>query len=414
MDVEGPALLQIAPRFNQPPTSGAQYRTLYLASRLARHMAVTHVGFRPPGGAEAAIPDDPNHRFVPVPRGGSYRFRDLLRGALGSVPFSVLNYTRPEMSAAIERLCRKQHFDIAVLEGIHLGGYLSLLRSVDSRPAVVCDWHNVESEILERYSKNARSAARSLYARSAARSLERYERWFVNQCDMHVVVSERDSDVLVRRYATRAPVVVVENGIPLDYFSASDGTARERFRVLFSGAMDYHANVEAVVWFAREAWPAIRAATPRAVFTIVGRNPAPAVRVLAAQPGIEVTGTVPDVRPYYREAMVAIVPLRVGGGTRIKILEAMAAGVPVVSTGLGAEGLAAAPGEHYVLADSSRELIAAVTDLLGNPVKAARMSSAARDLIRRRYDWAPLGDQLAEHLLGLVKAISYKTVSYKQ
>lgn len=404
-----PALLQIAPRFNRTPTSGAEYRTLYLASRLARHMAVTHVGFRPPGASEASVPDEPNHRSVAVPRDLSYRVQDLLRGVFGPVPFPVLSYTRAEMSAAILELSRLQRFDIVLLESVHLGGYLSLLRSLDSRPPVVCDWHNVESEILERYGRSARGPMRRTYARLTAKRLERYERWFVSQCDMHVVVSERDGEMLRRRCGGRVPIVVVENGVPLEYFSREDGQARERFRVLFSGAMDYHANVEAITWFAAEAWPAIRAAAPHAVLTIVGRNPAPAVRALAGQPGIEVTGTVPEVRPYYEEALVAVAPLLVGGGTRIKILEAMAAGVPVVSTALGAEGLAAVPGEHYLLADSSREMIAAVAGLLGDRGRAARLAAAGRDLVRQHYDWAALGDRLAEALLQMLsKAASHE------
>ena len=397
-----PSLLQIAPRFCQPPTSGAEYRCLYLAARLSRQMAVTHVGFRSPEAAPPSIPDSPAHRFIGVPRPGSYRMQDLVRGALGSVPFTVLNYSRPAMSETIARLFREQSFDIAVLEGIHLGGYLTQVRSAECRPAVVCDWHNVESEILHRYSLAAHGPVRKFYARVAAGRLERYERWFVSQCDLHVVVSERDRDALVHRYGATAPVVVIENGVPLEYFSdAGESVQTRRFRVLFSGAMDYHANVEAALWFASEMWPVIFSADPEAVFTIVGRNPTPEVRALAGQPGIEVTGTVPDVRPYYREAAVAVVPLRIGGGTRIKILEAMAAGVPVISTTLGAEGLAAEPGEHYALADSTDQMRASLQSLLRDSQQAARLIAAGRDLIRRRYDWATLGDQLAGHLLGL-------------
>jgi polysaccharide biosynthesis protein PslH len=399
-----PVLLQVAPRFCQPPTSGAEYRCLYLASRLSRHMPVTHVGFRLPGAPERTIPDTPAHRFIPVPRPDSYRPQDLVRGVVGPVPFTVLNYTRTVMSRTLQELFRTQRFDIAVLEGVHLGGYLSLLRSADCRPLVVCDWHNVESEILDRYSATASGPLRKLYARIAARQLERYERWFVNQCDMHVVVSERDRDSLVHRYGSTKPVVVVENGVPLDYFACGEGLAAggARFRVLFSGAMDYHANVEAAGWFASAVWPEVQRAMPDAVFTIVGRNPAPAVRALAERPRVEVTGTVPDVRQYYREAAVAVVPVRVGGGTRIKILEAMAAGVPVVSTGLGAEGLAAKPGEHYVAADSAEQMSAAVIGLLRAPDECVRLASRAAGLIRQQYDWALLGDQLAEHLAGLL------------
>jgi len=396
-----PSLLQVAPRFCQPPTSGAEYRCLYLASGLARQMAVTHVGFLPPGAAVPSFSNWPSHRFVPVPRDGAYRPIDLLRGAVGPMPFSVLNYTRAGMNRRLAELLVRERFDIAVLEGVQLGGYLSLLRSAESRPAVVCDWHNVESEILARYSQDARGAHRRLYARLAAARMERYERWFVNQCDMHVVVSARDRDALVHRYGATVPVVVIENGVPLEHFSAVDaqGAPTARFRVLFSGAMDYHANVEGARRFAEEVWPRVRAAVPSAVFTIMGRNPVPAVQALAGMPGVEVTGTVTDVRPYYRESLVAVVPLYVGGGTRIKILEAMAARVPVVATSLGAEGLAAAPGEHYRLADSPQEMGEAVIGVLQKPEEAARLASAAREFVARRHDWSVLADELAANLL---------------
>ena len=328
---------------------------------------------------------------------------DLLRGAVGRVPFSVLNYTRAEMREAIAGLMKEAPFDIVLLEGVHLGEYLPMLRSSAARPAVVCDWHNIESEILQRYSQSPAPWARRQYARQAARKLSNYERWFVNQCDMHIVVSDRDRDTLLQ-YGARVPVVVIENGVPTDHFSLHGAATRgepPRSRVVFTGAMDYHANIEAVTTFAREVWPELHAAAPQLVFTIVGRNPSAGVCTLADTPGIEVTGMVPDVRPYYAGAVAAVMPLRVGGGTRIKILEAMAAGVPVVSTSLGAEGLTAIPGTHYVLADSSSQMVAALQDLLRDPTRTAQMAAAARDFVRRRHDWAQLGDRLAQHLLAL-------------
>jgi glycosyltransferase involved in cell wall biosynthesis len=321
---------------------------------------------------------------------------------MGRVPFSVLNYTRRAMRETIARLQAETPFDIVQLEGIHLGEYLPLVRSGSPHAVVACDWHNIESEILHRYSQSAAGWARRQYARHAAGKLAQYERDFVNQCDLHVVVSERDRDTLLE-YGARVPVVIIENGVPPEHFSLpveAAGAGTPRFRVVFTGAMDYHANIDAVTTFAREVWPKLHAAAPQLVFTIVGRKPAPAVCVLSGREGIEVTGMVPDVRPYYGEAVAAVIPLRVGGGTRIKILEAMAAGVPVVSTTVGAEGLAAVPGTHYVRADSNTEMIAAFEGLLHDPEMAAAMAKAARDFVRR-HDWAYLGDRLAEQLLAL-------------
>ena len=403
-----PALLQIAPRFCAHPTAGAEFRNLCLGARLARYMDVTHVGFLTADASDpGSLPPEnhqPNHRFVAVPRGGSYRITDLLRGAVGHVPFSALNYTRAGMRDTLTRLLQETHFDIAVIEGVHLGEYVPLLRSAATPPAVVCEWHNIESEILLRYSRGAAGWMHRRYADHAAKRLARYERWLVNKLDMHVVVSERDRATLIE-YGVRVPVVVIENGVPFDRFSGLEHlSGASRFRVIFTGAMDYHANVEAVTTFAEDVWPSIHAAAPQLVFTIVGRNPSAAVRALAGEAAIEVTGQVPDVRPYYGEAVAAVMPLRVGGGTRIKILEAMAAKVPVISTAIGAEGLAATPGTHYVLADSSRQMLEALQNVLQDPAKTARMTEAARDFVRQHHDWAMLGDRLAQHLLALHQA----------
>jgi len=167
--------------------------------------------------------------------------------------------------------------------------------------------------------------------------------------------------------------------------------------VLYVGSMDYHANIDAVEVFARAAWPGIHEAAPELVFTVAGRAPSQGLRErLGRVPGVEVTGTVPDVRPYYREAAVVVVPLRVGGGTRIKILEAMAAGVPVVSTLLGAEGLLIRPGEDFLPAETGEDFRDGVLRLWRDSRLARRLTESARELVRRQYDWSITGRALRE------------------
>jgi glycosyltransferase involved in cell wall biosynthesis len=155
--------------------------------------------------------------------------------------------------------------------------------------------------------------------------------------------------------------------------------------------MDYHANIDGALNFAREVWPQVRERQPNLVFTIVGRDPPPEVRELERMPGIEVTGTVADVRPYYREALVAVVPLNVGGGSRLKILEAMAAGTPVVSTTLGAEGLEVRSGENILIADRKEQLVAAILSVVENESQRRGLQAGGRALISDRYDWSRLG-----------------------
>jgi glycosyltransferase involved in cell wall biosynthesis len=163
--------------------------------------------------------------------------------------------------------------------------------------------------------------------------------------------------------------------------------------LLFVGSMDYHANADAVTFFAQNAWPAISKKFPSLKFVIVGRSPGREVRMLASDK-IQVTGTVDDVRPFYANALAVIVPLRVGGGTRLKILEAMAAGVPVISTTIGAEGILAQHGREIFLADSTEQTIDALELLVRDPALWRSMAEAGRLLATKHYDWASIGDRL--------------------
>jgi glycosyltransferase involved in cell wall biosynthesis len=189
-------------------------------------------------------------------------------------------------------------------------------------------------------------------------------------------------------------VAVIENGVDTDYFASSCAARERRRRIVFVGSMSYHANVDAIIPFVRQAWPPIRERFPEWRLTIVGSNPVPAVLALGNEKHVEVAGTVPDVRPYYREALAAIVPLRVGGGTRLKILEAMAAGVPVVSTTLGAEGLAVTPDRNILIADTPADWLPRLQSLSDEGALWQRIAGAGLDLVRSRYDWEVLGDTL--------------------
>ena len=243
------------------------------------------------------------------------------------------------------------------------------------------------------------------------------EQRIIKKFDAHVVVSDRDAAKLLA-IVPEARVFLIENGVDTAYYSderiadahttwlaQSESPAaqptppnndlfRRKRRILFVGSMDYHANVDAVVHFGREIWPNVHERIPELVFTIVGRDPATQVRELGALPGVEVTGTVKDVRPYYHEAVAAIVPLNVGGGSRLKILEAMAAGVPVVSTTLGAEGLDVRHDHNILIADTNQGLSNALLLLAESAEQRLRLSAAARTLVYESYDWSRLGAAL--------------------
>lgn len=212
----------------------------------------------------------------------------------------------------------------------------------------------------------------------------------------HVLCSQEDAEVLTQRYGA-LDVAVVPSGFDASHFVASTPPVpRDPGRILFLGSMSYGPNVDGVVRFCREVLPGLRARRPGLVLEIVGRDPAPEVLALAAE-GVEVTGEVPDVRPYLERTGALVVPLEIGGGTRLKIVEALALGTPVVSTTIGAEGLGLVDGVHLRLADGAAAFAAATEELLDDRERAERLGSAGRELVWSRYRWEVLAEDLVDY-----------------
>ncbi|MEW6209038.1 MAG: glycosyltransferase family 4 protein [Acidobacteriota bacterium] len=403
-------ILYFAPRECLPPNTGAKLRNYHLARELGRTAEVTYLGFRDEGSASSQEMSACN-RVISVEHKGGYSFAKMVRGLIGRTPLPVLNYTTREMKEELRWLLVENDFDAIQVEGIHLLSYLPIIRSASSRAVIVCDWHNIESELMRRYSQQT-TGARKFYARVTARKLEEMERRAMREFDAHTVVSERDRNRLLE-IAPRARVFLIENGVDTKHYSDDEieraylswsqrSDAAERNRLLFVGSMDYHANIDAVVSFAHSVWPAIQSRHPRLIFTIVGRNPSPEVRSLTEIPNVEVTGTVEDTRPYYREALASLVPLRVGSGSRLKILESMAAGVPVISTRLGAEGLDVTDGENILIAETAEEFSRAIADLSRDDSLRSKLKEAGRSLVQKKYDWSAIGAELMGAHLSLM------------
>jgi sugar transferase (PEP-CTERM/EpsH1 system associated) len=403
-------VLQFAPRVCWPLDTGAKLRNYHLARVLAERGQVTLLAFndqneRPQESTqESSAPlENPYDQVITVKRDAAYTFAKVVRGLWGRTPLPVLNYTTDSMKQALEGILTEKEFDVVQVESIHLMAYLPIIRAARKQPLVICDWHNIESELMKRYSQCEPNLLRQAYAGKTARLMSEFERRAAREFDAHVVVSERDAQRL-RALNPEARIFVIENGVDTSYYSdaqietvaASRRDALGKSRIVFVGSMDYHANIEGVVRFAREVWPQLSARQPDLVFTIVGRNPSREVRELAMTPGIEVTGTVDDVRPFYRKAVLSVVPLNVGGGSRLKILEAMAAGVPVASTTLGAEGLNVQRGENILIADTNEQLIEAIVGVVENEEQRKQLVDGGRALVANHYDWSQLGASLYE------------------
>jgi glycosyltransferase involved in cell wall biosynthesis len=385
-------ILFVSPRQCWPAVSGAKLREYHLARALGSRARLHYVFFSSPNGNPPSKADLPFcAEITPIAPARSYTPAKVVRGLLGRWPISVLNYTSPEMTAALTSIARASKFDVVHLDSIHLAAYEPLLRSLLPKASILYDWHNIESDIMRQYAARAGSPARRIYSALTTGKLAALENRILHSASGHLVCSPRERDNLMK-IAPRARIEVIENGVDTTRFQASPPAHLQRNRVVYVGLMSYHANIEAATWFTRQVWPSIHRKFPTWTLTLVGADPARPVLDLAREPGVEVTGTVPDVAPYYDQAIAAVVPLRTGGGTRLKILEAMAAWVPVVSTPIGAEGLEISDGANILLAPGDgpgleEKWTASLESVAAESPFRSALVSAGRALVLDRYDW---------------------------
>jgi glycosyltransferase involved in cell wall biosynthesis len=293
------------------------------------------------------------------------------------------------MQSGIDRVSSTNDFDVIQLEGSQLCGF----RLPQSARLVVSE-HNIEYEILERMTANERSTLRRLFNRIECLKYRPFERRWWERADACAVPSQREVDIVLS-YAPATPTLAVPNAVDPDFFSPGPH-APEPDTIVFTGLLSYRPNFDAVRHLVEEILPRVRHYRPAATVTIVGDGD-PADFKFLRRPGVTVTERVPDVRPYVQRAAVCVAPLRMGSGTRLKVLEALAMGKAVVSTRLGSEGLDVRDGEHLLLADHDPDDFAAgVVEVLADPARAAALGRSGRTLVLTNYTWARAADRLEE------------------
>jgi polysaccharide biosynthesis protein PslH len=396
-------VLWVSPRECWPPNSGAKLRDYHCAKALAREAQLTYVHFRQPGAQSPSSVDMPFcHNVISVAKPPGYTVAKLIGGLLGTWPLPVLNYYSKDMAALLLRLREEVDFDMVHFDSIHMAPYESLFRSSNkANTPTIYDWHNIESEAMNRYSREVNSVAKRLYARTTAWRLQKLETALLENSFGHIVCSKRE-EIELKNKVPGARVAVIPNGVDTTSFVQSDAILRWPPRTfIFVGAMNYYPNVDAVISFTRGVWPSLLSIYPGCRLILVGSDPVPSVLALRAVEGVEVTGTVHDVSRFYRDADVSLVPLRLGGGTRLKILEAMAAGVPVISTREGAEGLEVEPGRHIMIAEQGNpeSWCRAISSLGESGRRREELTAAAMQFVRERYEWTAIGKQLCETYL---------------
>ena len=392
-------ILFLSPRQPLPARSGAKLREYHFLRALGQAGEVTYLYFSDPGAAPLTQTDLPFcWEVVAVPKPPAYGIGKTLLGVAGPWPLPILNYTSQAMSAVVARVLGEGNYDILHLDSIHMIRYaMQAVKLCKKPPLAIYNWHNIESEAMQRFSDTIASFSKRAYAQLTASKLEICERQILREAYGHIVCSVREREQLVQQ-APGARINVVENGVDTTYFGDGGSVQGETRRLVFVGAMDYFPNSDAATFFAANIWPGVRERLGAVELTIVGSNPGRAVRELGQLPGITVTGMVPDVRPWYHGAFAAIVPLRTGAGTRLKILEAMAAGVPVISTPLGAEGLEVLHGGNILLAEpeNTQAWLDGIALLAESEEQRTRLTEAALQLVRGKYDWEILGAKLRD------------------
>jgi glycosyltransferase involved in cell wall biosynthesis len=330
-------------------------------------------------------------RVVPIARERVLtRGLQVLAAAARGVPYVL--YARHDHRAVRHALA--EELQTRVWDAIYCDHLDSFVYIDAPRARVVGDLHNVYSLLARRTADEQNNPAVRWYLRREAQLLDRMERRAARRADLLMTVSTQEQEHF--RGLGAARVEVVPNGVEVDRYAGLPLASRAGAPlVLYIGTMSWRSNAAAAISLATSVMPAIRARVPDARLRIVGRDPLPEVRDLARDPHVEVTGTVPDVIPHLAEAHVLAVPLESGGGTRLKILEAFAAGLPVVSTPVGAEGIDAVPNRHRIVTERSG-FAEALAGVLTSPERAAAMAAEARTLARDRYDWSAIGARAAQ------------------
>lgn len=389
-----------------PVDTGGKIRTYHVLKELKRNHHVTFLALLPRGTPasvrEAASEYSHEQVWIPwdePPKRGLRLVVQILRNfCFSRLPFVIGKYQSALMRSAIDGLVESGKIDLILCDFLTPSINLPAPPDLRKRRTILFQ-HNVESMIWKRTWEQARGSLRRAYFFRQWKRMVAYETRACASFDGVLAVSEQDARVFRTELGLGNVVGAVPTGVDTNYFATADDAARWPLSMVFLGSMDWMPNIDGAVFFMEKVFPAIRARFPGTTLTIVGRNPGPPILELAAKhPEVTVTGTVPDVRPHLAGGQVMIVPLRVGGGTRIKIFEAMATGIPVVSTTIGAEGLPVEHGTHALLADTPADFAAAVGRVFEDAVLRRSLAEAARNLVARHYGW-PAVTAVFEELL---------------
>lgn len=380
-------ILWICPFFLHPTDRGAQIRSLGTLKELHKRHEIHFVALndgRNTEGPQRSV--EYSSRHIAVEHSAPHRtslgiLPQILSSVTDSKPLAVSRYYSAALMSEIEKLIASEHYDCIVCD------FLAAAPNVPDISRCVLFQHNVETTIWQRHAEQSKSFLRRRFFAMQASKMHAYEADVCTAAKHVIAVSDIDAQRMKEMFGIQH-VTSVPTGVDVDFFAPS-GEPPSTSDLVFCGSMDWLPNVDAVEYFIAEILPLIREAVPNASFTIAGRAPdARVFRAAEGVPGITITGKVPDMREYLWGAKISVVPIRIAGGTRLKIYECMAAGLPVVSTTIGAEGLACREGEDILIGDDPRSFAAACIQLLKDDGRREAISRTALDRVKNGFSWS--------------------------
>lgn len=404
-------VLLLTPQTPFPPDQGAPIRNFSFVRYLGQNPAyeLSLLSFARPDEDPISSPALAELRkycrrveLVPHPPARS-KFIRLRESLFGRLPDLAKRLASPAFETALTQILGAENFDVIQCEALEMVPFLVNRPGLTAR--LVLDEHNAEYLLQRRifeqdWKSGWKRRPAALYSWLQARRLTAYERKALARFDRTIAVSQPDRAAVESLFPTRHPIAVIPNGIDLDEFRPGPVEDEKPDTLVFTGTMDFRPNVDAVTWFVREVWPLILIKKPKAQFFIVGRRPSPAVAALQYQPGIEVTGEVADARHFVRKSALYVVPMRMGGGVRFKVLEALAMGKAVVTTGMGADGIDLTGGGEAVIADTAGDFAREVLALLDDPGRRETLARQGRRFVEKNFDWRRITPLLDKVLTG--------------
>jgi len=321
-----------------------------------------------------------------------YSILNLLKGTVLSKPFSTYNYWSTKTLKKLYEITQKNRFDVIQIEHTALAQYAKYMDCSFK----VLDFHNLEYEKMERYAVFQQNALKKYYAKLTAKKLKNYELRVVREFDLSLTCSNREKELL-QKANPNSEIIVVPNGTDIiDEMALEKQTKKPIKSILFVGALNADKNVDAVLYFFNEILPLILREQPDILFQIVGGSVPTEIQQLRKHPNVKVLGFIKDLKAILKPGTISVVPLRYGGGTRLKITEAMAHGIPVVSTTLGCEGLDVLHNKNILIADTSESFAQCCLELISSSSKRESLIKSGYELVTKQYDWKTITTTLSE------------------